>query len=186
MSMYGCIGMKYITEICNTEDPCSKQQLTGITWSVATKSQCRKWVFYIHFLLHFTLSPQMRELRQIVYVTFSPTQLQKEHEQQCWKEKWRLPKSFWRLPFALLSWSGSAVGSSCSPGSAQTLPPGEPEIKPHRRSLFSSPKKEYFCRYFIGPPSAWHCLLCKWCRENNTAEKRSNEQSTHYGNACQQ
>lgn len=55
MSMYGCIGMKYITEICNTEDLCPKQQLTGITWSVATKSQCRKWVFYIHFLLHFTL-----------------------------------------------------------------------------------------------------------------------------------
>lgn len=117
--MYGCTGMQCIAEICNSEDLHPQQQLIGITWSAATKCQCRKWVLDTNYLLHFTLSPP------------------------------RLPQSFWSLPFALLSWSGSAVGWSCSPGSAQTLPPGEPEIKSHRRSLFVLfPQKGAFLQVF--------------------------------------
>lgn len=56
--MYGCTGMKYITEVCSTEGLCPKQQLIGVTWSVATKSQGRKLVFYTNYFLNFTLSPQ--------------------------------------------------------------------------------------------------------------------------------
>lgn len=108
MHMGGCIGKKFITKF-NTEDLCPKQQLTEITPSVAATSQYGNKEFYTKFLLHFTLPPQLRKLRQTVHVLSSPHNHRSSTSYNTGNRSKDLPKSFAHLPFAPLSSSGSAV-----------------------------------------------------------------------------
>lgn len=77
--------------------------------------------FHAIFGWLFTLTPQ-RKLRQNGACIFIlPPQVQNLETSP------DIPQHFSSLPFVLLSLSGSAVWWSCFPGSAQTLPPSEPE-----------------------------------------------------------
>lgn len=120
--MCGCTGKKSVAKICNNEDVCPNQQLTGITCSFVPTSQCRKWEFYAKFWFHFTLS-QLRKRSQ----TAQNPNHRRSTSSSAGNRSEDFLKSFSSLPFVPLSLSGSAVWLSCSPGSAQTLPRGEPE-----------------------------------------------------------
>lgn len=140
---------------------CSKSQFIGITWSVVITCQWGKRVFYIKFLLHFTPLPQLRKVSQMVYAILPPT----TEEAQAAMPETEVKTSpntcqaclLFRCHCQALQSDGhvpQALLKCCHQVSLK--------VKPYRRGLSSPPKQEYFCRYLNGPPSARHCLLCKW------------------------
>lgn len=127
----------------------------------------------------------MRELSQIeLCLWFFPPTTTEGARAAMLETEMRTPKCLWSLPSALLSWSGSAAGWSCSPGSAQTLPPGEPET--HRSSSqFSSPKRRISAAISSVQPVPGN-VCCVNGAEKTTLLSKGQMGRTHYGNACQQ
>lgn len=161
--------MKYITEICNAGDLCPKQQSIGITWSAATKSQCRKLVFHTNYFLHFTLSPQMRVLSQteLCLWFFPPHNYRRSTGSNAGNrnEESQMPLELAFCSAVMVRLCSRMVmfPRLCSNAATRWAW----NTQEQQSVLF--PKKEDFCSNFISPASAWQCVLCKWCRENNPA-----------------
>lgn len=161
MPMYGCIGMKHIAEMCHTEDLCPKQQLIGITWSVTTKLVQKTSVLYKLFITFYSVTTNEGAKASCICGTTTEGARAAMLETEMKISPILLKLAFCSAVMVRLCSRIVMFPRLCS-NAATRWAWNQTTQEEFVCSL--PPKRSISAGILISPPSAWHCLLCKWCR----------------------